>query len=122
MRVEGDIEALPLGAVFKQVCTQNEAVSALSLTQSPSLSITLSPPPPPPPPPGFLVLTLSSLLPPCPISSHLISSHLISSLLSTQVIAKLSERKLSHVPYRDSKLTRLLQTSLGGNAQISVSE
>ncbi|GJP31357.1 hypothetical protein CLOM_g11998 [Closterium sp. NIES-68] len=36
------------------------------------------------------------------------------------VISKLSERKQSHVPYRDSKLTRLLQTSLSGNARISL--
>jgi hypothetical protein len=37
-----------------------------------------------------------------------------------QVIAKLSDGKASHVPYRDSKLTRLLQSSLSGHGQISV--
>jgi len=35
-----------------------------------------------------------------------------------QVVHALSEDKKSHVPYRDSKLTRLLQPSLSGNAQV----
>ncbi|KAL8151389.1 hypothetical protein V2J09_021197 [Rumex salicifolius] len=34
------------------------------------------------------------------------------------VIGKLSEGKASHVPYRDSKLTRLLQTSLSGHGHL----
>ncbi|KAM7482652.1 hypothetical protein LguiB_007235 [Lonicera macranthoides] len=37
------------------------------------------------------------------------------------VIGKLSEGKASHVPYRDSKLTRLLQSSLSGHGHVSVS-
>jgi centromeric protein E len=36
------------------------------------------------------------------------------------VIAKLSDGKASHIPYRDSKLTRLLQSSLSGHGQISL--
>lgn len=33
------------------------------------------------------------------------------------MIAALSEKNMSHVPYRDSKLTRILQDSLGGNSK-----
>ncbi|KAF6160532.1 hypothetical protein GIB67_019472 [Kingdonia uniflora] len=36
------------------------------------------------------------------------------------VIGKLSEGKASHVPYRDSKLTRLLQSSLSGHGHVSL--
>eukprot|EP01062_Namystynia_karyoxenos_P067453 TRINITY_DN6140_c0_g1_i1.p1 TRINITY_DN6140_c0_g1~~TRINITY_DN6140_c0_g1_i1.p1 ORF type:complete len:892 (+),score=375.29 TRINITY_DN6140_c0_g1_i1:78-2678(+) len=36
------------------------------------------------------------------------------------VINALTDRKSQHVPYRDSKLTRLLQDSLGGNARTSL--
>ena len=36
--------------------------------------------------------------------------------LST-VISKLATGRATHIPYRDSKLTRLLSTSLGGNAR-----
>ncbi|KAG8655896.1 kinesin-like protein KIN-7D, mitochondrial isoform X3 [Manihot esculenta] len=38
----------------------------------------------------------------------------------TLVIGKLSEGKASHVPYRDSKLTRLLQSSLSGHGHVSL--
>jgi hypothetical protein len=38
-----------------------------------------------------------------------------------QVIAKLTDGKATHIPYRDSKLTRLLQSSLSGHGRISVS-
>lgn len=49
-------------------------------------------------------------------------SHINRSLLTlTTVIRKLSGgKKSNHVPYRDSKLTRLLQTSLGGNARTAI--
>ncbi|XP_069111571.1 kinesin heavy chain-like [Argopecten irradians] len=36
------------------------------------------------------------------------------------VIAALADEQKSHVPYRDSKLTRILQESLGGNARTTV--
>ncbi|KAJ0766410.1 putative plus-end-directed kinesin ATPase [Helianthus annuus] len=49
-------------------------------------------------------------------------SHINRSLLTlTNVIRKLSGGKKSgHIPYRDSKLTRILQSSLGGNARTAI--
>uniref|UniRef100_A0A7N0UWQ1 Kinesin-like protein n=1 Tax=Kalanchoe fedtschenkoi TaxID=63787 RepID=A0A7N0UWQ1_KALFE len=49
-------------------------------------------------------------------------SHINRSLLTlTTVIRKLSAGKRnSHIPYRDSKLTRILQSSLGGNARTAI--
>lgn len=46
--------------------------------------------------------------------------HYINQSLMTlgQVVLSLSEGKTSHIPFRDSKLTRLLQPSLSGNAQM----
>ncbi|KAK6159515.1 hypothetical protein DH2020_006829 [Rehmannia glutinosa] len=41
-------------------------------------------------------------------------------IFSQLVIGKLSEGKASHVPYRDSKLTRLLQSSLSGHGHVSI--
>ncbi|KAJ3367612.1 hypothetical protein HDU91_001280, partial [Kappamyces sp. JEL0680] len=48
--------------------------------------------------------------------------HINKSLLALgTVIAKLSEdRDNYHIPYRDSKLTRILQSSLGGNARTGI--
>lgn len=36
------------------------------------------------------------------------------------VISKLTGEKATHIPYRDSKLTRLLQSSLSGHGRVSV--
>lgn len=36
------------------------------------------------------------------------------------VISKVTEEKASHIPYRDSKLTRILQPALQGNSRVSV--
>ncbi|KAK6941238.1 Kinesin motor domain [Dillenia turbinata] len=49
-------------------------------------------------------------------------SHINRSLLTlTTVIRKLSDGKRNlHIPYRDSKLTRILQGSLGGNARTAI--
>jgi centromeric protein E len=48
-------------------------------------------------------------------------AHINKSLLTlSTVISKLSEGKGGHIPYRDSKLTRLLSTSLGGNARTAI--
>lgn len=46
----------------------------------------------------------------------------INQSLSTlgNVVAALSEKGRKHVPYRDSKLTRLLQDSLGGNTRTTI--
>ena len=48
----------------------------------------------------------------------LIEAKKINTSLSTlgKVIQALSDGKSNHVPYRDSKLTRLLQESVGGNS------
>lgn len=35
-------------------------------------------------------------------------------------ITNLTHKKSSHIPYRDSKLTRILQPSLGGNARTAI--
>lgn len=49
-------------------------------------------------------------------------SHINQSLLTLGIIiAKLSDKKAAgHVPWRDSKLTRILQPSLGGNARVAI--
>ncbi|KAM9956047.1 hypothetical protein ACTFIW_002259 [Dictyostelium discoideum] len=49
-------------------------------------------------------------------------THINKSLMTlSKVISKLSEEKTQqHVPYRDSKLTRILQPSLGGNSKTAI--
>ncbi|KAF8099837.1 hypothetical protein N665_0237s0088 [Sinapis alba] len=47
--------------------------------------------------------------------------HINRSLLTLgTVIRKLSKEKTGHIPFRDSKLTRILQSSLGGNARTAI--
>ncbi|XP_016490960.2 kinesin-like protein KIN-7F isoform X2 [Nicotiana tabacum] len=48
-------------------------------------------------------------------------SHINRSLLTLgTVIRKLSKKGNGHIPFRDSKLTRILQNSLGGNARTAI--
>ncbi|KAG6704931.1 hypothetical protein I3842_07G156600 [Carya illinoinensis] len=48
-------------------------------------------------------------------------AHINRSLLTLgTVIRKLSKGRTGHIPYRDSKLTRILQNSLGGNARTTI--
>ncbi|KAG7549775.1 Kinesin motor domain [Arabidopsis thaliana x Arabidopsis arenosa] len=48
-------------------------------------------------------------------------SYINKSLLTLgTVISKLTDKKATHVPYRDSKLTRLLQSSLSGHGRVSL--
>ncbi|XP_027924362.1 kinesin-like protein KIN-7K, chloroplastic isoform X3 [Vigna unguiculata] len=48
-------------------------------------------------------------------------SYINKSLLTLgTVISKLTEDKASHIPYRDSKLTRVLQSSLSGHGRVSL--
>ncbi|EPS67969.1 hypothetical protein M569_06802, partial [Genlisea aurea] len=48
-------------------------------------------------------------------------SYINKSLLTLgTVISKLTDGRSAHIPYRDSKLTRLLQSSLGGNGRVSL--
>ncbi|KAK1288900.1 Kinesin-like protein NACK2 [Acorus calamus] len=48
-------------------------------------------------------------------------SYINKSLLTLgTVIAKLTDNKATHIPYRDSKLTRLLQSSLSGHGRVSI--
>ncbi|XP_073045805.1 LOW QUALITY PROTEIN: kinesin-like protein KIN-7K, chloroplastic [Primulina eburnea] len=48
-------------------------------------------------------------------------SYINKSLLTLgTVISKLTDEKSSHIPYRDSKLTRLLQSSLSGHGRVSL--
>lgn len=48
-------------------------------------------------------------------------AHINKSLLTLErVITKLSEGQAQHVPFRDSKLTRILQPALGGNARTTI--
>ena len=63
-------------------------------------------------------LSYSTTLQFTPIAiTQLLSTPLLSSPSLPQVINALTDDKQTHVPYRDSKLTRILQDSLGGNSK-----
>ncbi|KAI7992827.1 hypothetical protein LOK49_LG12G03014 [Camellia lanceoleosa] len=54
-------------------------------------------------------------------SSQLEGSYINKSLLTLgTVISKLTDERATHIPYRDSKLTRLLQSSLSGHGRVSL--
>ena len=49
------------------------------------------------------------------------TGHINKSLfILANVINKLAEEKHSHIPYRDSKLTRILSNALGGNSLTAI--
>jgi hypothetical protein len=49
------------------------------------------------------------------------TGHINKSLfILSNVINKLAEGKSTHIPYRDSKLTRILQMALGGNSKTAI--
>ena len=49
------------------------------------------------------------------------TGHINKSLfILSNVINKLAEGKHSHIPYRDSKLTRILSLALGGNSLTAI--
>lgn len=49
------------------------------------------------------------------------TTHINSSLfVLANVIYKLSDNKKQHIPYRDSKLTMILSSALGGNSLASI--
>lgn len=49
------------------------------------------------------------------------TGHINKSLfLLTNLIKKLAEEKAQHIPYRDSKLTRILSNALGGNSLTTI--
>ena len=51
---------------------------------------------------------------------RLLSDRPLSCPLAGNVINALTDGKSTHVPYRDSKLTRILQESLGGNSRTTL--